>query len=187
MPPKSATRPTITAARERAALIKREQDDALLNLPMNGLFIVLHIRSDPPRQNDFHWGLYFHANRLSGVKYHITNVGGSGWIPDHGQTSGVFKSLFLCALIQIAIVPEAEHPRVDQVIRCHDNDVNTIHEVTCRVWVMAILQKLAQHGVVRCNDLDALEQECMAIGNQYSTAAAKNDQPRPVVRSRLCF
>lgn len=187
MPPKSAAKPTATAARERAALIKEQQDGALANLPLNALFVVLHIRSDPPRQNDFHWGLYFHIHRQGGIKYHMRNVGGSGWIPDHGSTSGVFKSLFLCALIQVAIVPETKHRQADQLIRSHDGDVNSIPGVTCRVWEMAILQKLIQDGVVRCNNLDELERECMAVGNQHSAAAARNDQPRPVVRSRLCF
>jgi hypothetical protein len=95
----------------------------------------------------------------------MKNVGDSGWIPDHGTTSGVFKSLFLCALIQVAIVPETEQRQVDQLIRSHDGDINSIPRVTCRLWDMVILQKLSRHGIVRCNNIDALEQECMAIGN----------------------
>ena len=37
--------------------------------------------------------------------------------------------------------------------------------VTCRVWLMTILQHLTQHEVVRCSSVDALLQECMTIGN----------------------
>lgn len=115
----------------------------------------------------------------------MTNLGG-GWIPDHGATGGVFKSNFLCVLIEIARIPQAKHSQVDQIMRSHDGDVNSIPSVTCRVWVMAILQKLILNGIVQCSNCDALQQECMGFGNQYSDAAAANDQPRPVVKSRLC-
>lgn len=150
------------------------------------LYIILYIRSDPPEPNDFHWGYYFHENPQGGLKYHMRNIGG-GWIPDHGKTGGVFKSNFLCVLIQIASVPQAKHSQLDQIMRSRDGDVNSIPGVTCRVWLMTILQQLLLHEVVRCSSVDALIQECMAIGNQYSAAAAKKSQPRPVVRSRLCL
>ena len=173
-------------ARDRALAIKRTQEEALARLPLNALYIVLYIRSDPPRPNDFHWGYYFHTSPRGGLKYHMRNLGG-GWIPDHGTTGGVFKSNFLCVLIQIANVPLAKHSLLDQIMRSHDGDVNSIPGVTCRVWLMAILQKLIQHGIVHCSNVDALQQECMVFGNQYSAGAAMNTQPRPVVSSRLCF
>lgn len=110
-----------------------------------------------------------------------------GWIPDHGPTGGIFKSNFLCILIQIATVPEASRNSLDQIMRSHDGDVNTIPGVTCRVWVIKILQKLIEQGIVRCSDADALQQECMAFENQYSPGAALNQQPRPLVRSRVCL
>ncbi|KAJ5808726.1 hypothetical protein N7474_009995 [Penicillium riverlandense] len=173
-------------ARERAAIIKKQQEDALARLPLNALFIVLWIRSDPPRQNDFHWGYYLHTGSQGGVKYHMRNMG-SGWMPDHGSTGGVFKSNFLCVLIQVATIRETARNTLDQIMRSHDGDVNQIPGVTCRVWVVKIIQKLIQHGMVRCENIDALQQECMAFGNQYSPGAAINQQPRPVVRSRLCL
>lgn len=83
-----------TTARERALAIKKSQEDALARLPLNTLYIVLDIRSDPPQPNDFHWGYYFHTSPRGGSKYHMRNLGG-GWIPDHGETGGVFKSNFL--------------------------------------------------------------------------------------------
>nr|KMM72953.1 hypothetical protein CPAG_09243 [Coccidioides posadasii RMSCC 3488] len=72
-------------ARERASIIKKAQEDALARLPLNTLFIVLYIRSDPPQSNDFHWGYYFHTSAQGGLKYHMRNLGG-GWFPDHGPT-----------------------------------------------------------------------------------------------------
>ncbi|KMU85036.1 hypothetical protein CIHG_02819 [Coccidioides immitis H538.4] len=80
-------------ARERASIIKKAQEDALARLPLNTLFIVLYIRSDPPQSNDFHWGYYFHTSAQGGLKYHMRNLGG-GWIPDHGPTGGVFQVQF---------------------------------------------------------------------------------------------
>lgn len=177
--------PAPTTARERAATIKKQQEDALARLPPNALFIVLWIRSDPPRQNDFHWGYYFHSGPQGGTKYHMKNIGG-GWIPDHGPTGGVFKSNFLCVLIQVATIPETARSSLDQIMRSHDGDVNNIPGVTCRVWLVKTLEKLIQHGLVRCGSPDELQQECMSFGNQYSPGAAINQQPRPVVRSRLC-
>ncbi|CAG7957913.1 unnamed protein product [Penicillium salamii] len=180
------SQPTPTTARERATLIKKQQEEALARLPLNALFIVLWIRSDPPRQDDFHWGYYFHTSAMGGTKYHVKNLG-RGWIPDHGPTGGVFKSNFLCALVQVAIVPGTVCGQLDQIMRSHDSDVNSIPGVTCRVWLMKILEKLIQQGIFRCSNVDALLQECMTIGNQYSASAAINQQPRPVVRSRLCL
>ncbi|EFW20478.1 conserved hypothetical protein [Coccidioides posadasii str. Silveira] len=82
-------------ARERASIIKKAQEDALARLPLNTLFIVLYIRSDPPQSNDFHWGYYFHTSAQGGLKYHMRNLGG-GWFPDHGPT-GAFSSPISCA------------------------------------------------------------------------------------------
>lgn len=166
-------------------MIKRRQEEALANLPQNALFIVLWIRSDPPRQNDFHWGYYFHTGPQGGVKYHMKNIGG-GWIADHGPTGGVFKSNFLCVLIQVATLPQTARNTLDELMRSRDADVNMIPGVTCRVWLMKILQKLIQNGIVRCSNPDALQQECMSFGNQYGPGAAINQQPRPVVRSKFC-
>ncbi|OAX82370.1 hypothetical protein ACJ72_03287 [Emergomyces africanus] len=172
--------------KERADAIKEAQGHALSHLPLNTLYIVLYIRSDPPRENDFHWGFYVHTHPFGGSKYHIRNLG-SGWIPDHGPTGGVFKSNFLCVLVQIADVPEAKTPQLDQIMRSLDPSINAIPGISCRVWLFTVLQNLVHHGIVRCTDLAALQQECMGIGNQNMADAAVNRQPRPVTRSRLCL
>ncbi|KKK20528.1 hypothetical protein P175DRAFT_0504931 [Aspergillus ochraceoroseus IBT 24754] len=180
-----ATQKPVTP-RERALIIKKAQEDALARLPLNTLFIVLHIRSDPPQPNDFHWGYYFHTSAQGGSKYHMRNLGG-GWIPDHGPTGGAFKSNFLCVLIEITNVPHVKHGLLDQIMRSRDGDVNSIPGITCRVWLMVILRELIRQGIVRCSNIDGLQQECMTFGNQYSQGAANNTQPRPVVRSALCL
>jgi hypothetical protein len=81
----------------------------------------------------------------------------------------------------------SQHGQLDQIMKSRDHDVNSIPGVTCRVWLMTILQQLTQQGIVQCSDRDALQQECMTFGNQYSAGAAGNSQPRPVVRSALCL
>jgi hypothetical protein len=72
-------------------------------------------------------------------------------------------------------------------MRSRDGDVNSIPGITCRVWLMVIMRELIQQGIVRCSNIEGLQQECMAFGNQYSQGAANNTQPRPVVRSTLCL
>lgn len=72
-------------------------------------------------------------------------------------------------------------------MRSRDRDVSSIPGVTCSVWLVVILEVLIQAGVVHCSSVEALQQECMAFGNQYSAGAATNTQQRPVVRSRMCL
>ncbi|KAL4919023.1 hypothetical protein BDW62DRAFT_217133 [Aspergillus aurantiobrunneus] len=147
----------------------------------NTLYVVLWIRSDPPKPNYFHWGFYLHTSSTRGTKYHARNLG-SGWIPDHGHTGGVFKSNFLCVLIQIATLPQAQRGLLDQIMRSRDGVFNSIPGMSCRVWLLVTLESL-----VRCSDVTALEQECFAFGNHYSVGASKNNQPRPVIASGLCL
>ncbi|KAJ0421186.1 hypothetical protein BJY00DRAFT_312372 [Aspergillus carlsbadensis] len=178
--------PKQPSQRERGLLIKKAQEEALARLPIDTLFIVLYIRNDPPQLNDFHWGYYLHTSPRGGVKYHVRGIG-SGWIPDHGERGGgVFKSNFLCVHVEIANVPSAQHALLDQIMRSHDADVNSIPGITRRVRLLTILEELAGAGLVRCGDIGALQEECMAFGNWYSDGAARNEQPRPVVRLTLC-
>lgn len=72
-------------------------------------------------------------------------------------------------------------------MRSYDDAVNSIPGVTCRVWMFAVLLRLVQSGIVRCEDLDALQEECKEFGNRYRWDAAANVQPRPVVVSRVCI
>lgn len=179
--------PLPQTARERSLVIKQAQENALTKLPLNTLYIALYIRSDPPRPDDFHWAYYFHTNAYGGMKYHIKTMG-EGWISDHStRGGGLFKSNFLCVLVQIASVAQARHGRLDEIMKVHDGDVNFIPGVTCRVWLMTILQELIRDGIVGCNDYEALQRECMDFGNHYMDEAACNVQPRPVVRSTLCL
>jgi hypothetical protein len=148
----------------------------------------LFIRGDPPAANDFHWGFYHHKSAAGGTKYHIKNIGANPnhWITDHAPTGGVFKSNFLCTLIKIADVPAAKDSQLDGIMKAYDGALSTIPGVTCRVWLFTIMALLVQYGVVRCNDLNALQAECMSIGNHYRFGAVANHQPRPVATATCC-
>ncbi|EEH05276.1 conserved hypothetical protein [Histoplasma capsulatum G186AR] len=174
------------ASRERALEIKRLQEEALRGLPVDSLYVVLYLRSDPPAPNDFHWGYYFHTHPDGGIKYHLKSLG-SGWITEHGPTGGVFKSNFLCVLVHIATVPQEKHLQVDQIMKSLDGRCNSIPGITCRVWIMNILQKLIENGIVQCPSIAEFQQECFTIGNQNSKNASANNQPRPVIISRVCI
>ncbi|OJD13800.1 hypothetical protein AJ78_05782 [Emergomyces pasteurianus Ep9510] len=158
---KSTVPPAHRGARERGLEIKRMQEAALLKLDIGSLYIVLYLRSDPPEPNDFHWAYYFHTNSQSG-------------------------SNFLCVLVHIAAVPQEKRTQVDPIMKALDGNINSIPGVTCRVWIMKVLEMLIENGIVRCNSTSELQDECFTIGNQNSAAASKNNQPRPVVRSRVC-
>lgn len=166
--------------------IKQVQEEALRGLPLRRLYIILFIRNYPPIANDFHWGFYYHKTIVGGTKYHIKNIH-TGWIADHEPTGGVFKSLFLCVLIEIGSIPADKEEKLDQIMKSLDKSLKDISGITCRVWIFTILPLLIQAGLLRCNDLESLQQECFNWGNAYMDSAASNDQPRPVRVSSQCF
>ena len=174
------------AAREQALQVNQAQDQALSELPLHTLYIVLHIRDDPPTPNNFHWGFYYHTTPRGGHKYHVKQIGG-GWITDHAATAGVFKSNFLCVLIEIGTIPAAQTALLDQTMRAHDDSLNDLHGVTCRVWVLTILTELKEVGLVHFGNRDSVEEECFQFGNTHSYGAVENQQPRPVVTSTQCY
>lgn len=164
--------------------------DSLLSLTPYGLFIVLWTLDNPPKKDIFHWGLYFHTSPQKGRKYHIVNNVPNNeyiWIPDHGETSGVFKFKNLCVLIQIADLSLEKVNVVDKVIRSMDTELYQYPGITCRLWVMSIVDILSQLGLIKCPNLDDLEAECKTIGNNHHIDVIQMNQPRSVVRSQVCL
>ncbi|EPS94007.1 hypothetical protein FOMPIDRAFT_1135080 [Fomitopsis schrenkii] len=154
------------------------------------VYVVLHLRSTEPNDNSFHWGLYHHyrpkANAAIGYKYHIRNVG-SNWLTDHGPTSGLLKSMALVVIVRIIrSVPADYVPQFQQLMQAEDAIVNTIPSVSCRVWLFRTLQRLQLSHFLRCNDLNALEQEIRKIGQEERLSACKAEIPRPIRASALC-
>ena len=173
------------AADEKRALIKKAQENVFESLPPNHLFILLFFLT-PPDENRFHWGFYHHRDaNTGGTKYHVKNLG-DGWLTDHGATKGALKSMFLCVVVAIAAIPAARAAELEATMRTFDHGLNDVPGVTCRVWLFRVLELLLQTGFVRCDpDTAALEAECKAFGNQHLTSALQNEQPRPVVVSRV--
>ncbi|KAJ5787021.1 hypothetical protein N7457_002011 [Penicillium paradoxum] len=173
-------------ARQRSTEIKKKQTEILARLTQGTLHISLYIRSDPPLPNDFHWAFYLHKGTNSipgGIKYHVRGIGG-GWIPGHEATTGIFAENFLCVTIQIATIPQSAHERVGEIMKSYDESLNSMPGITCRVWLLQVLRNLVEEGFVHC-DVEELERDCLELGNQHSISASANEQPRPVVVSRV--
>lgn len=194
-PPTTTPNKAKMEARQKVLSIKKSQETAQSLLPPNTLYIALCIRSDPPVPNDFHWALYLHTPAHTpgggGTKHDAENhAGGSegGWIAQHAPTAGILKTNFLCVLVHIADIPETQIGVVEGVMRERDGDLNEIPAVTCRVWLLVVLERLIGMGVVRCEGgVQGVERECLGFGNEFMEEAAGNVQPRPVVRAGGCF
>ncbi|KAJ5474895.1 hypothetical protein N7475_004461 [Penicillium sp. IBT 31633x] len=181
------TEPTSrTEARQRSAETKKKQADILARLAPGTLYISLYLRSDPPLLNDFHWAFYLHKGTSSapgGIKYHVRGIGG-GWITGHEATAVLFTENFLCVVIQIATIPASAHGSVDEIMKSYDEKLNSIPGITCRTWLVKVLDMLVEEGFVQC-DVGELERDCFEFGNEHSGSASANEQPRPVVNSRV--
>lgn len=125
------------------------------------------------------------------MKYDVENINGA-WMTGHTRTGNIFKNGFLCVLIQIYALGngDAEKSTVDLGIRSLDDKVNEIPDVTCRVWLLVILDKMVKEGILRFGedpqDMNVLEKECLEIGNGFMDEAVANKQPRPLVVSKFC-
>lgn len=186
----------MTTPRQQALTNKTLQEQAQSHLSPNTLYIALYIRSDPTLPNDYHWAYYLHTpshHRGGGGTKHDTDNTSGVWIPHHDTTAGILKTNFLCTLVHIADIPEERIGRVEEIMRERDGDLNQIPGVTCRVWLMVILRRLVEEGVVVLQGggvegrVEAVEEDCKGWGNGFAGEAARNVQPRPVVRSRVCF
>lgn len=186
-------------SRENALRIKAEQEHASTLLTSNSLFIVLYIRADPPNANDFHWSFYHHhelsphAKVAGGTKHEAVNQN-LRWYVEHTFTGCIFKTVFLCVVIQIADIADARVREMEAIMHERDEDLNEIEGVTCRIWLKHTLKKLVQAGVVECRgdlagrDLeDVVEEEMFAIGNMFMDDAARNIQPRPMTKSKTFY
>ncbi|EFQ97620.1 hypothetical protein MGYG_00659 [Nannizzia gypsea CBS 118893] len=160
-------------------------------LEQDSLYIMLFLRSHPPTLNDFHWAFYFHRGLNDGMKYHVRQQGNSGWMADHGATAGVMKAFLLVGLFKIGDVPLSFRESLDGIMRTYDDKLNTPGVVcTCRIWllwILALLQRpVGGERILNCDDIQALEGEVKAWGNENALSASNNEQPRPIGVSSLC-
>ena len=169
----------VQIAKAKALEIQRVQEQALRQLSPDTIYIALWLRNDPPPLDDFHWALYHHEGPNGGTVYQVKGLS-EGWITDHGFHGCIFKSLFLCGLIQIGSIPATMRQELDSTIRSLDASLNQIVNVTCKVWLFEVLPLLVRKGFVRCEDPQACKAECLAFGNKIRFDASGNVQPRPV-------
>lgn len=142
------------------------------------VYIVLHLRSTDPDDNTFHWGLYHHYQPTEddalGYKYHVQNIG-DNWMTDHSATSGILKSMALVVVVRIIrnILTANYVSQFQQLVRADHTNVNIIPSMPCRIWLFRALQRLQHAGLLRCNDLNALEQEVRKIGRDERLSACQ--------------
>ncbi|PYH48532.1 uncharacterized protein BP01DRAFT_413650 [Aspergillus saccharolyticus JOP 1030-1] len=74
---------------EKNVAVRKLHEEILRSLPLNTLYVGLHLRDDPPNFNDFQWGLYFHDNSNAIARHGHRILSGTG---------GVFRSNFLCVI-----------------------------------------------------------------------------------------
>lgn len=168
-------------ARQRASALRLGQADILSKLSLNTLHIALYIRSDPPLPNDFHWAFYLHTNSPGGYKYHVRGRN-NRWLSGHESAANILSENYLCVLIEIATIPVETHERLEQIMKSLDSTLNQTPGITCRTWLLMILAKLVEAGLMEI-DVAELEKECYDFGNGFSLATAMNVQPRPLVKS----
>jgi hypothetical protein len=66
--------------------------------------------------------------------------------------------------------------------------VTSIPGVMCCVRPVRVAQRLIAEDFLRCNGgLDALQEECLQIGNLYMDNALMKVQPRPVVVNKFVW
>jgi hypothetical protein len=165
---------------------EQELEMIVLNsISISSLYVVLSIRANPSRQDNFRWGFYLCKGRDQRWMYNVRGFG-SGWIADHEPMCGVLKSSLLCTTIQIATELRGNEEAVDQAIQSLDSGLNNIKCLSSEKWEFLVLEKPVEVGAVHCRDLKALREECMGIGNKYRAGALLNTQPRPIVKSKLC-
>ena len=158
-------------------------------LQVNGLYILLYIRSSPPAVDDFHWALYLHQDpSTGGTKYHIHNQG-SGWVAGHSTVTDVTSQLLLVGAMHIADVPFGWENGVDDKLRKYDGELNE-PRTTSKTWLFKVLELLKEEErgfrVLRCKELVGLEREALDWGNRYAKETHANVQPRPIGASALC-
>ncbi len=155
-------------------------------LVVGGIYIMVFLRDTP---ENLYWALYHHLTESSGTKYHIKGIG-VAWIADHGTTSGVMRSMYLIGVMRIGYCAPQDYHKVDTIVRSVPTDQAPpgYNSLTCRTWALHVVRLLGSgsNDYVRCNDINALEQEVTKWGAENYNSAYVNEQPRPVENSKVC-
>lgn len=157
---------------------------AVMQLEADTLYVLLYMRGEDA-SNGFHWALYLHLDsdsdtgrRQGGLKYHIRDVG-QGWMTDHVSTLGVHNELFLIGAVGIARVPKTRREDLDRLVKQDDAELLTIPVLTCRTWVLRVLDRLHDAGLVQ-ESSEEVEKRAKAFAVEHFGSALLAQQPRPV-------
>ncbi|KAE8829813.1 hypothetical protein PTNB73_06217 [Pyrenophora teres f. teres] len=159
---------------------------SLCTLKIIDLHNVLFLRPMPHAPDDYHMCLYVHNDDGGGTRYQVKQEG-SGWIADHARTAGIFNSFLLVGMFQITTIPSGHEGRVDQQLRYYDSSLNSLPNISCRIWPPGVLKLLHEEfngeRVLKCADLSAFETEVIACGDTKAGTTLSSRQPRPVAVS----
>ncbi|KAF2114428.1 hypothetical protein BDV96DRAFT_576766 [Lophiotrema nucula] len=151
------------------------------NLTTGGLNILLFIRDDPPKPDDYHWALYHHTCPSSGTKYHIRNIGAGG-LSDHARHAiqGTRNSSPpLVGFFYIGNIPVEVEECVDTKLRTYDRELNEMVGTTCRTWLLRALELLKEFkdsdgkSILVGQDIGEIEKEAKAFANVCRFEAAR--------------
>ncbi|KAG6830630.1 hypothetical protein H0H92_015722 [Tricholoma furcatifolium] len=147
-------------------------------LELGALYVALYARATPV---DYHWALYHHWTSTSGgTKYHIRNVGTSGWFSEHEPKAGIMKDFLLVGMMKITYIPPESHDALDTVLTAVPFDYPTVN---CRSWVHDAIKAAMSVGLIQQFSLDELDKEAHAFGSSQFDDTAQNVQPRPIVEA----
>ena len=74
----------------------------------------------------------------------------------------------------------------DGLIRSFDDKLNDMTGLNCRTWALKVIALLKEGGIVKCEDLVALEREVLDWSNVPRFSAVMAKKPRPFADSKLC-
>lgn len=151
-------------------------------VPVGRICGALYARGD----GTFHWALVVPVDLKTGVKMHATNVYGGGWIYEKKTETFLESMTPLCTLIAIGeftctvrlseslfshhnhtlgdIPPTITLEKMSTLLEAipmsiSSSDMAVESRFSCRVWFKQAVRSLMEHGIVKCRDVIALENE----------------------------
>ena len=103
-------------------------------------------------------------------------------------TAGVFKSRALIGLVRVAMIPGEHKEKIKQLIKEDDKTLDEIEGIDCRVWVLRVLGRLRDVGLLKCGDatIAAIEEEITVWANLNKDGTYSDDQLPPLKDSHFC-
>ena len=121
----------------------RGSRDPILRLEVNGLYVLL---SEQEVSNRWHWALYLHRGPSQGWTFHITRPTGF-WFYDYRTSESVIYSDEVITALKIAVIDPDMHTILrDRLAQVPLEDTRRFGVLTCRTWLLQVLEKLDNEG-----------------------------------------